>query len=135
MVGIAGGVPHPEKVDDHVRLGDVVVSMPAGVVQYDFSREANGHGAARLSPRPPHARLLEAVAAPEGGGARGGAAVGGARATGGGAEGAAAVPLRRRRALASTGASRAGEAHPGDPGGWRGRRGSSRGDRASGTCC
>lgn len=33
MVGIAGGVPHPSKSADHVRLGDVVVSSD-GVVQY-----------------------------------------------------------------------------------------------------
>src|SRR5512139_294908 len=35
MVGIAGGVPNPAKVEDHVRLGDVVVSGQGGVVQYD----------------------------------------------------------------------------------------------------
>jgi nucleoside phosphorylase len=32
MVGIAGGVPSPEKADDHVRLGDVVVSDRRGNV-------------------------------------------------------------------------------------------------------
>ena len=26
MVGIAGGIPHAEKPDDHVRLGDIVIS-------------------------------------------------------------------------------------------------------------
>ena len=36
MCGIAGGIPHPAKLDDHVRLGDIVVSGIKGVVQYDF---------------------------------------------------------------------------------------------------
>ena len=36
MCGIAGGIPHPAKADDHVRLGDIVVSNIKGVVQYDF---------------------------------------------------------------------------------------------------
>jgi len=35
MVGIAGGIPHPTKPDDHVRLGDIVVSNEKGVLQYD----------------------------------------------------------------------------------------------------
>ena len=35
MTGIAGGVPFPEKAEDHVRLGDIVVSDRNGVVQYD----------------------------------------------------------------------------------------------------
>ena len=33
MVGIAGGIPHPEKPDDHVRLGDIVISNEKGVIQ------------------------------------------------------------------------------------------------------
>ncbi len=39
MVGIAGGIPNPEKPSDHVRLGDIVVSGLEGVVQYDFDKE------------------------------------------------------------------------------------------------
>jgi len=35
MVGIAGGVPAPDFPDEHVRLGDIVVSNKEGVVQYD----------------------------------------------------------------------------------------------------
>ena len=52
MVGIAGGVPNPDKSDDHVRLGDVVVSDRQGVIQYDFvkNKDAHGHGGARLTP-------------------------------------------------------------------------------------
>jgi nucleoside phosphorylase len=61
MVGIAGGVPNPNKVDDHVRLGDVVVSDRRGVIQYDFVKKKRRITEVRASPRPPHARLLEAV--------------------------------------------------------------------------
>jgi nucleoside phosphorylase len=35
MVGIAGGIPNPQKAGDHVRLGDVVVTDKEGVRQYD----------------------------------------------------------------------------------------------------
>ena len=41
MVGIAGGVPTPciDKADDHVRLGDIVVSNENGVIQYDLIKQ------------------------------------------------------------------------------------------------
>lgn len=39
MVGIAGGVPNPAKVEEHVRLGDIVVSDEGGVRQYDFGKD------------------------------------------------------------------------------------------------
>lgn len=61
MTGIAGGVPSPEKADDHVRLGDVVISDRRGVIQYDFVKKRGKITEARASPRPPHARLLEAA--------------------------------------------------------------------------
>lgn len=61
MVGIAGGVPHPKKVDDHVRLGDVVVSNEGGVVQYDMDKEKIEITIHRHPPRPPSALLLEGV--------------------------------------------------------------------------
>jgi nucleoside phosphorylase len=67
MVGIAGGVPNPAKAEDHVRLGDVVVSGQGGVVQYDFDKEEydfKEHKPIikyRNPPRPPSALLLEAV--------------------------------------------------------------------------
>ena len=67
MVGIAGGVPHPAKVEDHVRLGDVVVSGQGGVVQYDFDKQEYDFAKDkpvikyRFPPRPPSAMLLEAV--------------------------------------------------------------------------
>lgn len=37
MTGIAGAVPHPTKPDQHVRLGDIVVSR-TGVFQYDLTK-------------------------------------------------------------------------------------------------
>lgn len=61
MVGIAGGVPHPEKPDRHVRLGDIVVSGEGGVVQYDYVTDSGRATAPRHLPRPPSARLLDAV--------------------------------------------------------------------------
>jgi nucleoside phosphorylase len=42
MCGIAGGIPHPAKPGDHVRLGDIVVSNVKGVVQYDFVKRSIG---------------------------------------------------------------------------------------------
>lgn len=61
MVGIAGGVPHPTKPDDHVRLGDIVVSDRKGVIQYDFTKETISEVEHRHPPRPPDPTLLEAV--------------------------------------------------------------------------
>jgi len=61
MTGIAGGVPHPEKADEHVRLGDIVVSDQGGVVQYDFDKETGDATIHRHPPRPPSAILLESV--------------------------------------------------------------------------
>lgn len=61
MVGIAGGIPNPDKVEDHVRLGDVVVSNDGGVVQYDLDKATSTEITHRHSPRPPSAFLLEGV--------------------------------------------------------------------------
>ncbi len=63
MVGIAGGVPNPskDKVDDHVRLGDIVVSNEYGVIQYDFIKQEIQDITYRTPPRSPSASLLEAV--------------------------------------------------------------------------
>lgn len=61
MCGIAGGVPHPAIPQDHVRLGDIVVSDRMGVVQYDLGKEKDRGFDHRHPPRPPSARLLEAV--------------------------------------------------------------------------
>lgn len=67
MCGIAGGIPHPTKVAEHVRLGDIVVSSLKGVVQYDFvkrtiqRKRADVPEEVRASPHRPSAVLLEAV--------------------------------------------------------------------------
>ncbi len=67
LCGIAGGVPHPARPEDHVRLGDIVVSNQKGVVQYDFvkwtvkKKRTNVGEEVRASPRPPGAQLVEAV--------------------------------------------------------------------------
>ncbi len=60
MTGIAGGAPHPEKPDDHVRLGDIVVCDEKGVVQYDIGTETETVNP-KPRPRPPSSFLLEAV--------------------------------------------------------------------------
>lgn len=41
MVGIAGGVPNPDKPGDHVRLGDIVVSSVYGTIQHDAGKDTN----------------------------------------------------------------------------------------------
>jgi nucleoside phosphorylase len=61
MTGIAGAVPNPSKPDDHVRLGDIVISGDKGVIQYDFDKESPHELEDRHFPRPPAAELLEAV--------------------------------------------------------------------------
>ena len=61
MVGIAGAVPLPEKVSDHVRLGDVVVSSRHGVIQYDMIKMGLSQTAHRHMPLIPGAALLESV--------------------------------------------------------------------------
>ena len=38
MCGIAGAVPSPEDAENHVRLGDIVVSGNEGVLQYDLEK-------------------------------------------------------------------------------------------------
>ena len=57
MVGIAGGVPSPKKLEDHVRLGDVVISNKKGVVQYDMVKLQE----IRACPIPPSAEMIESV--------------------------------------------------------------------------
>ena len=61
MLGIAGGIPYPTKSEEHVRLGDVVVSDRYGVVQYDFVKWERNEIRVRSRPNPPAAQLLEAV--------------------------------------------------------------------------
>jgi nucleoside phosphorylase len=61
MVGIAGAVPSPAKAEDHVRLGDIVVSDQRGVVQYDLGKETAGGMDHRQPLRPPAQALLQAT--------------------------------------------------------------------------
>lgn len=61
MCGIAGGIPFPENPEEHVHLGDIVVSNHHGVVQYDFIKQVAGKVEPRHPPRPPSPELLEAV--------------------------------------------------------------------------
>lgn len=61
MVGIAGAVPDPSRPEHHVRLGDIVVSNEQGVIQYDYVKKGTGWEEHRNPPRPPSAKLLEAV--------------------------------------------------------------------------
>jgi nucleoside phosphorylase len=61
MVGIAGGIPNPAKPDEHVRLGDIVVSAERGVIQYDFVKDEARELLPRHPPRPPGAALIDAV--------------------------------------------------------------------------
>ncbi|GCE27581.1 hypothetical protein KDA_30650 [Dictyobacter alpinus] len=70
MVGIAGGVPDPGHPEKHVKLGDIVLSTDAGVIQFDlgkFERIAQGKKplqkrfTMRASDPPPSARLQQAI--------------------------------------------------------------------------
>lgn len=61
MVGIAGGVPHPAKPENHVRLGDIVATGPGGIVKYDFVKEHRDRIEPKPAPRPPSAVLSQAA--------------------------------------------------------------------------
>lgn len=60
MCGIAGAVPFPANPENHVRLGDVVVSGEGGVVQYDMTKDELSGVSNRSPARPPSALLVEA---------------------------------------------------------------------------
>ena len=59
MVGIAGGCPNPEKADEHVRLGDIVFSNNAGIIEYDYIKETSLGRETRGSLQRPAAALLQ----------------------------------------------------------------------------
>jgi HEAT repeat protein/nucleoside phosphorylase/MinD-like ATPase involved in chromosome partitioning or flagellar assembly len=61
MVGIAGGIPNPDKINDNIRLGDIVVSYEQGIIQYDYVENKLEKVEYRNPPRPPSASLVEAV--------------------------------------------------------------------------
>lgn len=59
MTGIAGGIPSPDNVKEHIRLGDIVVST--GIIQYDFIKKNRENEQCRSEPPKPSAQLLEAI--------------------------------------------------------------------------
>jgi nucleoside phosphorylase len=59
MVGIAGGCPNVDKPEDHIRLGDVVFSGNAGVIEYDYVKETRAGRQVRGSLQRPSAALLQ----------------------------------------------------------------------------
>jgi nucleoside phosphorylase/NTP pyrophosphatase (non-canonical NTP hydrolase) len=61
LVGIAGGIPAPESPEDHVRLGDIVVSDKEGIVQYDNLKLEVSAIKIRSVASKPSARLVGAV--------------------------------------------------------------------------
>lgn len=61
LVGIAGGIPNPGKPEEHVRLGDIVVSGEQGIIQYDFVKEDLSQIIPRHPPRPASSNLLRAA--------------------------------------------------------------------------
>lgn len=61
LSGIAGGVPQVSKAEDHVRLGDIVVSNEYGIIQYDFVKEEIGEIIPRNPPRPASSNLVRAA--------------------------------------------------------------------------
>lgn len=59
MTGIAGGIPDVENVEEHVRLGDIIVSE--GIIQYDFIKDTPEGIICRSTPPKPSAKAIEAV--------------------------------------------------------------------------
>lgn len=58
ICGIAGGVPHPSKVDCHVRLGDIVVTDANGILQYDNIKDTSEAVIIRDTSPKPSANLI-----------------------------------------------------------------------------
>jgi nucleoside phosphorylase len=65
MVGIAGGIPNLSSSEKDVRLGDIVVSAGAGLVQYDLVKIEDDEIEVRSQAPKPSARLSGAVRALE----------------------------------------------------------------------
>ena len=60
MTGIAAGVPNAIDPEKHIRLGDVVISDKAGVIQYDMLKITEEGIEHRNTNIASNARLLEA---------------------------------------------------------------------------
>jgi len=61
MVGIAGAIPSPENPENHVRLGDIVVSGREGVIQYDFTKVSKDVKEHRHAHNVPSSQLRQSV--------------------------------------------------------------------------
>lgn len=61
MCGIAGGIPCPSNINEHVRLGDIVISGKSGIIQYDFVKETWSEIIEKGTRIAPDADLLYAV--------------------------------------------------------------------------
>ena len=61
MCGIAGGCPSPDTPDEHVRLGDIVFSNDAGIIEYDFVKETEEGSTVRSSPQKASNRMLAVI--------------------------------------------------------------------------
>lgn len=59
MIGIAGGIPAPERPEAHVRLGDVVISGEAGLFQHDNLKLEDGQFVERDNSARPSATLVQ----------------------------------------------------------------------------
>lgn len=61
ITGIAGGIPNIKDAENHVRLGDIVVSDKNGILQYDSLKETSTNVKIRDYSSKPSARLLGKV--------------------------------------------------------------------------
>lgn len=61
MCGIAGGCPDPSKPQEHVRLGDIVYSNDAGILEYDFVKEDMAGRTSRSSAQQPSNQMLGVI--------------------------------------------------------------------------
>jgi len=61
MCGIAGGCPNPNDAGQHVRLGDIVYSDSAGILEYEFVKEDVSGRAGRSYPQQPSSRMLGVI--------------------------------------------------------------------------
>ncbi|OFY69417.1 MAG: hypothetical protein A3G23_00630 [Bacteroidetes bacterium RIFCSPLOWO2_12_FULL_37_12] len=61
VCGIAGGIPYLSKPEDHVRLGDIVVSDKSGILQYDNLKETADDIIIRSTSAKPSSKLLGIV--------------------------------------------------------------------------
>ncbi len=61
MVGIAGGCPNPTKPDEHVRLGDIVISDSGGIIEYDDIKRTESEIQIRSQAQKPSYAFLQCL--------------------------------------------------------------------------